>query len=113
MRIGLIRHFPVEEAMPTGWKTSAQLCSWREDYENAEVSRVPADLGGITWCLCISSDVRRAYLTAKAIFSGPITQTALLREPQFEEFRTGKVRLPVWVWRLMLLDSSWSANSST
>ena len=88
--------------MPTGWKTAAQLHAWRDVYENAEVCRIPADLGGIRWSLCISSDVRRAHVTANAIFSGPVNQTALLREAQFAEFRTGNLRLPVWVWRLVL-----------
>jgi broad specificity phosphatase PhoE len=109
VRIGLIRHFPVELAMPSGWKTAAQLHTWRQDYESAGVREVPADLGGFTWSLCIASDVRRAYVTANAIFSGPVTQTELLREAQFAEFQTGKLRLPVWVWRLMLL-LSWTAG---
>ena len=92
--------------MPRGWKTAAQLHAWRQDYEFAEVRPVPTDLGGISWPLCISSDVRRAYVTATALFAGPITQTSLLREPEFAEGRSGKLRLPVWVWRL-LLQLSW------
>src|SRR4051812_21779068 len=33
MRIGFIRHFPVEEALPRGWRTSAELMRWRERYD--------------------------------------------------------------------------------
>ena len=102
MRLGLIRHFPVTEGMPTGWNTAAQLSAWRRAYELAAAQPGPADLGGIAWAHCLSSDLPRAYLTAKTVFSGPITQTDLLREAQFAEFRTGNLRLPVWGWRLLL-----------
>ena len=88
--------------MPTGWKTAAQLQAWLHEYEIADVRRGSADLGGTLWPCCISSDARRAYLTATAISSGPIIQTDLAREVEFAEFRTGRLRLPVWAWGLIL-----------
>ena len=102
MRIGLLRHFPVEQKLPTGWKTAADLQAWRERYDMAETSVGEFDLGGIAWHACISSDLPRACMTASAVFRGEVKRTALLREPEFARFKTGSLRLPVWVWQWLL-----------
>jgi broad specificity phosphatase PhoE len=102
MRIGLLRHFPVEQSLPTGWRTAADLQTWREQYDLASVNVGEFDLGGVDWQACISSDLPRAAITARAVFAGDIEQTALLREPEFAPFGTGNVRLPVWAWRWLL-----------
>ena len=112
MRIGLIRHFPVEQQFPSGWKTSAELLLWREQYEASPVILGQADLGSFEWTQCISSDIERAVATAKAVFRGPFEQTPLLREPDFAQFGTGDLRLPVWIWRWILL-LSWAAGHSS
>ena len=84
--------------MPAGWKTAAQLHTWRQEYELAGVQHIEPDLGSIKWSRCIASTVRRAALTANAIFPGAVTYTDLLREAEFAEFRTGTLCLPVMVW---------------
>ncbi len=84
--------------MPAGWKTAAQLHSWRREYELAGVQHIEPELGSIEWSHCIASTVRRAALTANAIFPGTVTYTDLLREAEFAEFRTGTLCLPVMVW---------------
>lgn len=84
--------------MPSGWKTAAQLHAWRQHYELAGVRHIEPDLGGVAWSRCIASTVRRAALTANAIFPSPVAQTDLLREAEFAEFRTGALCLPVLVW---------------
>jgi broad specificity phosphatase PhoE len=106
MRIGLIRHFPVELRFPTGWKTAADLHSWRQEYEASPVILGQAEMGSFKWDQCISSDIERAIATAKAVFSGPVEHTMLLREPDFSPFGTGNLRLPVWIWR-WILQFSW------
>lgn len=112
MRIGLIRHFPVEQQFPSGWKTTADLHQWREQYEASPVILGQADLGSFQWTHCISSDVERAVATAKAVFRGPVEQTSLLREPDFAQFPTGNLRLPVLIWRLLLM-LSWATGHKT
>ena len=102
MRIGLLRHFPVSEPLPSGWKTSSDLQTWRQRYDLAETSVGEFNLGGVSWHACVSSDLPRARITARAVFQGEIEHTALLREPEFAEFRTGKLRLPVWTWKWVL-----------
>ena len=102
IHIGLIRHFPVKQQFPTGWKTAAELLLWRQEYDASPAIPGQADLGSVQWAECISSDMERAVATARAVFHGPSGQTALLREPDFAPFRTGDLRLPVWIWRWYL-----------
>lgn len=102
MRIGLIRHFPVTEPLPSGWKTSAELIAWRADYDSAEAILGEADLGGGGWQQCLSSDLSRTRATAGSVFSGEIEVTPLLREPELAPFGPGNLRLPVLAWRLAL-----------
>jgi broad specificity phosphatase PhoE len=102
MRIGLLRHFPVEQSLPSGWRTAADLQLWREQYDASRAILGPANLGGYEWDQCLTSDLARAVATATAVFQGPLEKTALLREPELAQFRTGKLRLPVWIWRWLL-----------
>lgn len=109
MRIGLIRHFPVEQPFPSGWKTAAELYQWRQRYDTSPAILGNADLGAHPWPQCLSSDMERAVATARAIFHGPIERTHLLREPNFVPFQTGNLRLPVWMWR-GIFRLSWTTN---
>jgi len=102
MRIGLIRHFRVEQPLPSGWITAGELHSWRTRYDSAHVIPVPLNLGAEVWSACLSSDLDRAIATAKAAYAGEIKVTPLLREPELAEFRTGRLRLPVPIWRWVL-----------
>lgn len=96
--LGLLRHFPVELSLPSGWKTSADLRRWLTEYDASAVVPGTADLGDIPWARCLSSDSARAWATAQAVFTGPMERTPLLREPDFVPFSTGGLRLPVWLW---------------
>ena len=106
VRIGLLRHFAVAQQFPVGWRTAQDLQLWRERYDLAEPSVGEFDLGGVAWQACLSSDLPRACITASAVFRGEIGRTALLREPEFAQFKTGNLRLPFWAWR-WLLRLSW------
>jgi broad specificity phosphatase PhoE len=102
VRVGLLRHFPVTEPFPTGWKTAAELHAWLGRYDLAETLPAKFDLGGIDWQACLSSDSNRASITARTVFHGEIAPTELLREGAFAPFRTGNLRLPVTVWKWVL-----------
>ena len=102
MRIGLLRHFPVVEPLPSGWRTAGELHEWRERYDAAEVQLGKFELGGIDWGACVASDLPRAKRTAAEVFPGEIEHTELLREAEFAPFQTGNLRLPVLAWRWMI-----------
>lgn len=99
MRIGLIRHFPVEQPLPTGWNTAADLIDWLARYDQSKAIVTSADLGGGGWQACLASDLPRAMFTARTIYGGEIESCSLLREQGFARFNTGNLRLPVWVWQ--------------
>lgn len=99
MRIGLVRHFPVQEPWPRGWVTSGYLQDWRVRYDVAGVRLGPIDVSPIAWQRCFSSDLKRAAVTAQAAYSGTIIQTPLLREVETLPFAAGRLRLPLWAWR--------------
>lgn len=102
MRVGLVRHFPVEEALPRGWRTSAELHAWQGNYNRSPARPREVDLGPQPWKACLSSDLARTAATAREIFAGEIEFTPLLREVEFAPFQTGGLRLPVIVWRWLL-----------
>lgn len=89
---------------PTGWKTAGDLQDWRQAYDISPIVPGPADAGRIPWSRCLSSDLDRALATAGRLHRGPIETSALLREPGFQTFATGRLRLPVtvWVWMVRL-----------
>jgi broad specificity phosphatase PhoE len=102
MRVGLVRHFQVSEALPTEWLTSAELQDWRQRYDRAPVCPIPvADEAG-NWDLCFSSDLPRAEQTARAIYSRDVVLLQELREVEFAPFQTGELRLSVRVWSWIL-----------
>ena len=99
MRIGLLRHFEVQKPIPSGWITAHELAQWREEYDRADVTLGAVELGNTQWRRCLSSDLKRACLTAAAVFAGPIQSMKELREVQTNRFRTGQLRLPFGGWR--------------
>ena len=109
MRIGLMRHFPVTEPLPKGWLTEGDLAKWRQRYDAAEVVVGPYDLGGVEWKSCLSSDLSRAASTAAHVFSGRIFYTSLLREPELGTFNTGRLRLPLLLWK-WFIRLAWAAG---
>jgi broad specificity phosphatase PhoE len=102
MQVGLVRHFRVSEPMPRGWMTSEDLQAWRLRYDSAEVCPIPLTFDGANWARCYASDLPRAHKTAQAVYSGEILPLSELREAEFAPFHTGRLRLPVLVWRWML-----------
>lgn len=102
MRVGLIRHFPVEEPMPGGWLDAEELHRWQARYDEAAVRAIEAAIDSGSWQRCIASDLERAHFTARALYPGEIVTTPLLREPQLGKFGTGGLRLPFRIWKLVL-----------
>lgn len=101
-RVGLVRHFPVEHGFPIGWRTAAELQTWCREYDASPAIIGAADLRSTTWDECLSGDLDRAVATAETLFSGRVEKTPLLREPEFAQFGTGNLRLPMSIWRWVL-----------
>jgi broad specificity phosphatase PhoE len=90
--------------------TAGELHAWRQRYDASEVIPGPMDVGAAgVWQKCLSSDLKRACITAQAAYVGEIAQTPLLREIEFVPFRTGRLSLPIWAWRWMVR-AAWLAS---
>jgi broad specificity phosphatase PhoE len=112
MRIGLLRHFPVEQSMISGWKTAVEIHAWRQHYDASPAVIGHCDIGTCDWVECLSSDLERTVSTARVVFNGEIQPTPLLREPELAQFDTGSLRLPMWLWRWILRFAWMTGHSS-
>jgi broad specificity phosphatase PhoE len=99
-------------SLPRGLLTARDLVAWRDRYDLADIVDVRLDAHAIPWQRCISSDLPRAVRTAEQLFTGPIEQTPLLREPHVAEFATGRLRLPANMWH-WVLRASWMTGHSS
>jgi broad specificity phosphatase PhoE len=88
--------------MPGGWLTALQLHQWRQRYDEATAQPGPVPFAAEGWGRCYSSDLKRAFVTAQALYTGEIIQTPLLREPEIRQFRTGSLTLPIGMWRWIM-----------
>ncbi|MBL9117291.1 MAG: histidine phosphatase family protein [Verrucomicrobiaceae bacterium] len=101
-RICLLRHFPVDRGLPTGWLTAEDLQRWKLEYDESPVTVSPVSFTTDEWQTCVASDLSRAHQTALNVFGSEVEVTPLLREAEFMTFRTGKLRMPVRVWTWLL-----------
>jgi broad specificity phosphatase PhoE len=102
-----------EDRLPSSFPGGGRHAAWLAFSEGAQGmarflrscwvrSERCVDLGSIQWTSCLSSDMPRTLATARAVFSGSVETSNLLREAEFAEFGTGRLRLPMWMWRLLL-----------
>lgn len=97
MRIGLVRHFPVDCTSP--WLMSAnEFREWAKQYDCSPVKIGKAAVDFYPWTKCYSSDLPRAIETAQQIYSGTITRSELLREVPITPVFDSKLRLPHSFW---------------
>jgi broad specificity phosphatase PhoE len=92
--------------------TSAGLQSWRAEYDASETISGPVDASAHMWTRCFSSDLQRAYTTARVAYAGEIVQTPLLREVHVSHLPTGNLRLPIWAWNWVFRFAWMTSHSS-
>lgn len=101
MKIGLIRHFPVEHKYLTGLVSQSQVLQWFSGYNEASLLNQQVDVGR-SWDICYSSELPRARQTAEAIYHGTPITTALLNEPSPDPLFKYNVRLPFMLWAMLI-----------
>lgn len=98
MRIGLVRHFKVK-CPHKKMMTSDEFIEWSMKYEVSRVIKNKVNMYGVNWDICYVSDLPRAVVTAKELYSGNLILSKLLREVENAPFiKTKKIRLPFEVW---------------
>lgn len=99
MKIGIIRHFPVDIQQPkNGVMSSQSLKQWYSIFSNSDVKQLCVHTDNLNWDKCYASDLKRARLTAKAIFNGEIIYTEKLREMPPKIDLKQDIKLPFLVW---------------
>ncbi len=99
MKIGIIRHFPVDIKQPEiGAMSSQSLKQWYSSFSNSDVKQLSVHTNESDWDKCYASDLKRAKLTAKAIFYGEIIYTDKLREMTPKIDFKQDIKLPFLVW---------------
>lgn len=97
MIIGLVRHFKVN-CDTEKFMSANEFEEWVKRYDNSDVLEEKHDPHNIIWDKCYSSDLRRAIITSRILFSGEIVESPLLREvPLSPVFKT-KMKFPHIFW---------------
>jgi len=112
MKIGLVRHFPVQCKPEKKWMSSADFNHWVEQYDQAEVILADPPNDNTVWDLCVSSDLSRAVATAEHIYKGRIITTHRLREIGMRSVLQSNVKLPHIVW-MILSRLAWLCSHSS
>jgi len=98
LKIGLVRHYKVSKGFPKGlFLTADELNQWFEEYNTSDIEIGNADISGITWDICYSSDLSRAKKTAEHLYDGNIIFSSELRELNPPLFK-GEIKLPFFMW---------------
>ena len=101
MRIGLIRHLPVNYPFLNGLVSQSEMLKWFEEYNAAPVIEKNLQSVG-SWNLCYSSELSRAKTTAAFCFKGDIVYSPFLNEPFPSPLFKRDIRLPFILWALVI-----------
>lgn len=101
MKIGLIRHFPVNHSFLKGFVSQAEVIQWFHAYNTAEIHKLDLTVDK-SWDLCYSSELLRAKRTAEAIYQGDVICSELLNEPFPDWIFKKDFRLPFVLWGMLI-----------
>ncbi len=114
MKIGLIRHFKVNQPFPKKmWLNKSEVIQWFEEYESAKMESKEVDLCGIDWKKCYSSSLNRAVNTARQIHDGEIIVAEELKELDILHLLPDRIKLPFTIWGLLVRIKSFASNKNT
>lgn len=97
MKIGIVRHFKVDIKMPR-LANSEEYANLVKKYSESPVLENEVDLKNINWSKCYSSTMKRAIITAEAIFKGEILKFDHIREVDAAPLFMTNLQLPVKFW---------------
>lgn len=101
MRVGLIRHFPVDHLFLRGWVKQSRVLQWFREYNEAAVQGMHVEVGA-SWHVCYSSQLQRAKKTAEAVYAGEVIYTNLLNEPFPDPVFRSDIKMPFMLWALLI-----------
>lgn len=112
MKVALVRHFKVNDQKPNSLLTAAEFSEWIDHYNEATILPIQQESDHGQWDLCYTSDLMRAFHTAKRICDCEIIETPLLREIPLAAFSKRQFKLPLAVWNFAGRFAWFSSHSS-
>ena len=115
MKIGLVRHFKVNQPFPEKKLLSkSDVIKWFAEYDNtANIEYKKVDLSDINWKHCYSSPMIRAVNTANHIYNGQISEIKELKELDILHQLSDRLKLPFIIWGIIVRIKSFSSNKDT
>lgn len=111
MKIGLIRHFEVDQPFLKGMVSQSEVLQWFKAYDTAPVIHSELEMEE-DWDICYSSTLPRARETALKIVDKEIVFTDLLREPFPDPVFKRELKLPFLLWGLIIRSAILGNHSS-
>jgi broad specificity phosphatase PhoE len=115
MKIGLVRHFKVNQPFPEKKLLSkSEVIKWFIEYDNTlNIEYKKVDLSDINWQRCYTSPMIRAVNTAKHIYPGQIEEITALKELDILHRLSDRLKLPFILWGIIVRIKSFSSNKDT
>jgi len=111
MKIGLLRHFPVNYK----YSFATDALGFENElanYDKASIKPFQPKKVLSSWDICYASTLRRAQETARYLYKGKIITTDLLREVPLKAVFKKRVLLPLVFW-FLLARCAWFINNHT
>ena len=108
MKIGIVRHFKVEEHTTKYWMSAQQFSEWVDHYNRASIEENTM-ITASDWDCCYSSDMDRALQTTERLYQGKPVITPHLREIDIKPLFQTRLKLHLNMW-LFLGRAGWIFN---
>ncbi|MEK3963967.1 MULTISPECIES: histidine phosphatase family protein [Paenibacillus] len=112
MKIGLVRHFKVDNQPRRGRISGENFNAWVEAYDQSDIKFGQFRSSEQAWDVCLSSDLPRAIHTANLIYSGNIIYMEQLREIEIAATWLKGIKLHHFMW-LVLGRMAWYYGHSS
>ncbi len=100
MKIGLVRHFKVNQKINKTFLLPEEFNKAIEEYDACPVIPNGLKINSSKWDICYCSTLPRAITTAEAIYDKEIIKTNLIVEVPISSFTKKNIKLPALAWQL-------------
>lgn len=100
MKLGLVRHFKVNQTVDETLLSPSQFNQIMKEYDYCPVIPNGLKIKSEDWDICFCSSLPRAVTTAEAIYNREIVKTDLLKEVPITPFTNWRIKLPVSLWHV-------------
>ncbi len=100
MKLGLVRHFKVDQTIDEKYLTPEKFDTAIKEYDLCSVIPNGLEINSSEWDICYCSSLPRAITTAETIYNKEIIKTNLIVEVPISSFTKRNIKLPLFIWHL-------------